>query len=148
MPVKMGFACKLFRNSGVNYASPTWLEVKIVKDVTLNLEDGEEDAATRGAGGWQQDEPGLRKAGLEFQIPLDTSDANYTALRDAYLARAFLDLAALDGPASGGNSQGLRAIMKIFKFSRGEPLNGVATVDVTIKPCYEVTNPPAWSTFT
>lgn len=146
MAIKMGFACKLFRNTGT-YASPVWAEVKIVKDVQLNLEDEEADATTRAAGGWQEAEPSIRKGGLEFQMPWDPADTNLTAIRDAYLNRTSIDLAALDGPASGSNSQGLRALQKVFKFSRGEPLNGVATIDVSIKPCYEVTNPPTWATF-
>ena len=36
MAIKMGFACKLFRNTGT-YATPVWVEVKIVKDVSRGV---------------------------------------------------------------------------------------------------------------
>lgn len=144
--VKLGLACKLFRNSGVTYGSPTWVEVKIVKDVTIPLEDEEADATTRGALGWEQIEPAIRKSGLEFQIVWDSADTNVQAILTAYLNRTKLDLAALDGAASGEGAQGLRAVMKVTKFARNEPLNGVVVIDVTIKPCFEITNPPVWAT--
>jgi hypothetical protein len=56
-------------------------------------------------------------------------------------------MVALDGASSGAGSQGLRAIWKVFSFSRNEELRAGCTIDVVFKPCYEVTNLPSWSTF-
>ena len=41
---------KLYYNSG-SYASPTWVEICNVKDVTLSLEKDEVDVTTRCSGG-------------------------------------------------------------------------------------------------
>ena len=52
MSVKLGLDARPYRNTAA-YASPTWNEVKNVKDLTLSLEAGEADATTRGNGGWR-----------------------------------------------------------------------------------------------
>lgn len=146
MAVKLGFNCKLFRNTGT-YGTPVWAAVPVMRDMKLTLEDEEWDASGRGAAGWDQAEPTTRKATIEGALIWDPVDTALTAIRDAYLNRTSLDMAALDGASSGASSQGLRAIWKVFSFSRNEELRAGCTIDVVFKPCYEVTNLPAWSTF-
>jgi hypothetical protein len=145
----LGVNCKLFSNTA-SYSTPTWVERKNVMDVKLPIDADEAEATTRGMNGWKALEPAILAAGVEFTSIWETTDAWITALVTAFFAKSSLDIAVLDGPSSGGSpaSQGLRAVMKVFKFERGEPIDGVATIDFGIKPCYNPANPPAWQTFT
>ena len=52
MGQKLGMEAKLYRNTR-QLRSPTWVEMKNVKDLTLNLEAGEADVTTRGNNGWR-----------------------------------------------------------------------------------------------
>ena len=144
MGVKLGLDAKLYRNTAT-YASPTWNEVKNVKDVTLNLEAGSADVTTRGNGGWRANIATLKDASLEFEMVWDTADDDFTAIRTAFLTNAAIEFAVLDGPVATSGSQGLRASMAITNFSRAEPLEEAIKVSVTAKPTY-ATNPPEWMT--
>lgn len=144
MGVKLGLDAKLYRNTG-DYGSPTWAEVKNVKDVTLNLEAGEADVSTRGNGGWRANIATLKDASLEFEMVWDTADADFTALRTAFLANGAVEFAVMDGDIESAGSQGLRALMAITNFSRSEPLEEAISVSVTAKPTYAA-NPPTWMT--
>lgn len=144
MGVKLGLDAKLYRNTG-DYGAPTWAEVKNVKDVTLNLEAGEADVSTRGNGGWRANIATLKDASLEFEMVWDTADADFTALRTAFLANGAVEFAVMDGDIETAGSQGLRALMAITNFSRSEPLEEAISVSVTAKPTYAA-NPPTWMT--
>lgn len=146
MGVKLGMDAKLYRNTGT-YASPTWNEVKNVKDVTLNLEAGSADVTTRGNGGWRANIATLKDASLEFEMVWDTADDDFTAIRTAFLGNSTVEFAVLDGPVATAGSQGLRATMAITNFSRAEPLEEAIKVSVTAKPTY-ADHPPEWMTAT
>ena len=120
MGVRLGLDTRLFRNSS-SYDTPSWQEMKNVKDLTLNVEAGEADASTRGNGGWRAILATLKDGSIEF--------------------------AALDGDVATAGSQGLRATMAITNFSRNEPLEEAITVSVTAKPTY-AEHPPEWMTTT
>jgi len=144
MGVKLGFEAKLYRNSA-DYASPAWVEVTNVKDLTLNLEAGEADVTTRGNAGWRATIAALRDGSIEFEMVWDTADAAFTALKDAFFGGATVEFAVMDGDIETAGSQGLRATMAITNFSRSEPLEEAIKVSVTAKPTYS-TNPPEWMT--
>ena len=144
MGVKLGLDAKLYRNTAT-YASPTWNEVKNVKDVTLNLEAGSADVTTRGNAGWRANIATLKDASLEFEMVWDTADDDFTAIRTAFLTNAAIEFAVLDGPVATSGSQGLRASMAITNFSRAEPLEEAIKVSVTAKPTYAA-NRPEWMT--
>jgi hypothetical protein len=78
----------------------------------------------------------------------DTADADFTAIRDAFLNNTTIEFAIMDGLISGvgsSGSQGLRALFRIASFSRDEALEEAITVSVTAKPTYSI-NPPTWMT--
>ncbi|GIW89563.1 MAG: hypothetical protein KatS3mg108_3887 [Isosphaeraceae bacterium] len=144
MAIKLGLDARLYRNTGT-YAAPVWNEIKNVKDVTLNLEAGEADASTRGSLGWRATVATLKDASIEFEMVWDTADDDFAAIRDAFLNRAGIEVAVMDGDITVSGSQGLRALCVISNFSRNEPLEEAITVSVTAKPTFSV-NPPAWMT--
>jgi len=142
MSVKLGLDAKLYRNTG-SYATPIWNEVKVVKDVTLNLEAGEADVTSRGNGDWRAIIATLKDASLEFEMVWDTADEDFTAIRTAFFAKSALEFAVMDGPIATAGSEGLRASMAIINFRRSEPLEEAIKVSVTAKPTY-ADNPPEW----
>lgn len=144
MGVKLGMDAKLYRNLG-SYETPTWAEVKNVKDVTLNLEAGEADVTTRGNAGWRANIATLKDASLEFEMVWDTDDDDFSAIRQAFLSSGAVEFAVMDGDIETEGSQGLRATMAITGFSRSEPLEEAISVSVTAKPTY-ADNPPEWMT--
>jgi hypothetical protein len=147
MPAKLGLDAKLYRNTGT-FATPAWDIIGNVRDLTLNLETGEADVSTRGNNGWRATVGTLKDASLEFEMVWDTADADFTAIRDAFLNNTTIEFAIMDGLISGvgsSGSQGLRALFRIASFSRDEALEEAITVSVTAKPTYSI-NPPTWMT--
>jgi predicted secreted protein len=144
MTAKLGLDAKLYRNSGT-YAIPAWNEITNAKDVTLNLEASEADASRRGSAGWRETLRGLKDGSVEFEMVYDGTDAEFQALRDAFLNGTTVEVAVLDGDVTTTGTQGLRATMSVINFSRNEPLEEALTVSVTVKPA-PAANPPEWMT--
>lgn len=144
MSVKLGLDAKLYRNTGT-FGSPTWNEIKNVKDVTLNLEAGEADVTTRGNNGWRATVATLKDGSIEFEMVWDSADDDFSSIRDAFLNKTSIELAVMDGDVATAGSQGLRATCMITNFSRNEALEEAITVSVTAKPTYSA-NPPSWLT--
>lgn len=144
MSVKLGLDAKLYRNTGT-FGSPTWNEIKNVKDVTLNLEAGEADVTTRGNNGWRATVATLKDGSIEFEMVWDSADDDFASIRDAFLNKTSIELAVMDGDVAVAGSQGLRATCMITNFSRNEALEEAITVSVTAKPTYSA-NPPSWLT--
>ena len=141
---RLGMDAKLYRNTG-DYATPVWVEVSNVKDVTLNLEKGEADVTTRANGGWRATVGTLKDASIEFQMVWDTVDAGFDAIRQAFFNNTPLEFAVMDGDITDPDSEGLRATFDIFNFTRNEALEEAIMVDVSIKPTY-ADNAPEWIT--
>ena len=144
MTIKLGMEGKLYRNTA-DYATPTWVEMQNVKDLTLSVEANEADATTRGNNGWEAIVAALKKGSIEFEMVWDTADADFTAIQQAFFGNTTIEFAVMDGDVASSGSQGLRATMTITNFSRSEPLQEVMTVSVTIKPTYAA-NAPEWMT--
>jgi len=129
---------KVYRNTGT-WATPTWVEITNVRDVTLNLETGEADVTTRANAGWRATVGTLKEASVEFEMVWDTADAGFTAIKNAFFNNAVIGLQVLDGTSG----QGLQADFSITNFSRSEALEEAITVSVTAKVTYSATA-PSW----
>lgn len=142
MGIKLGMEAKLYRNNG-DFTTPDWVELTNVKDLTLNLEKGEADVTTRANGGWRALAGTLKDGSIEFEMVWDTQDAGFSAIKEAWFNDTPIEFAVMDGDVTASGSQGLRATMEVFNFSRNEPLEEAVTVSVTIKPTYSA-NAPQW----
>jgi len=139
--VRLGKDACLYRNTG-SYASPTWDIIDNVRDLTLGLEMDGADASIRSYGGYAADEPTLLRVPVSFNMNYDTADTDWEALRAAFFGRTAVECLILDRATAAG-AQGMRASFKLHKFGRGEPLAGIQTTDVEMKPCIAI-NAPAW----
>jgi len=136
MIARYGMDAKLYRNTATTYDTPTWSEIKGVRDLTLNLEKGEADVTTRGSAGWKAAIGTAIDVSIEFDLLWDPTDTDFAALNDAFFSRANVDCAVLDGAYNVAGSQGVRATFTVLKFTRNEPRDDVLTASVTMKPTY------------
>jgi hypothetical protein len=144
MGVKLGHEMKLYYCAAGIGGTPVWTELDHVKDLKLNTSKVEGDVSTRAGGGWAQTVGALKNASIEFEMPWDTEDEGFQALKDAYFNDTLLGLAVMDGDVAAAGSEGLWADCAILKFDRNEPLAGTASVAVSAKPTYSA-NAPTWT---
>jgi hypothetical protein len=144
MAAVLSESAKLYRNTGT-YASPTWAEIELVKDLTLNMSKGDVDVTTRASGGFVERLDGLIDATIDFNILWDTADDDFTALRTAFTGKTAIEILCLDGGSATVGAQGLRASMMVASFTRNETLGEALMVDVSLMP-RQSENPPAWHT--
>jgi len=131
--VIFGKNCKLYYNSGT-YGSPTWVEIKNVKDLTLNLSYEEAEVSTRGGG--KQYEPTLLDSQIDFEMVRDTADSVQTALLAAFVAGTVMDLAVAEGSIATNGVKYYRDDYKLFAAPHNENLADVKRIPLTFKPCY------------
>lgn len=148
----LGMNCKLYRQTTgtraawpATGAAPNLSEVTNVRDVTINLETGEADTTTRGNDGWESVEATLKKGSVEFEMVWDTSDAAFTAIKDAWVNSTKIALAVLTGDSATTGTQGLWANFSITNFSQGQGLTDAVIVNVTAKPAYQTSVPTEWA---
>jgi hypothetical protein len=115
-------------------ADLTWVEVDIIRDATTNQEVGEADSSTRGTGGYKATESTLKDASIDLEIKWVSANAGMEALRDAYNNTTAIAMAFMDGAIATSGNQGLTANFAVTSFSRSEPLEGIVTVAITLKP--------------
>ena len=141
----IGLDAKLYYDAaGVGVG--TWTELTNVRDVTLNLEKSEADVTTRANNGWRAIAALLKDGSVEWEMVWDSDDAGFTAIKDAYFNGTLIGLAIMDGVITTPGSQGLQANFEVMNFSRSEPLEDALKVNVTVKPGYSPSTPPAWVT--
>ncbi len=144
MALRLGLEAVLYRNSG-SYSSPTLVKVDNVKDLTLTLEKNTADVTTRGNNGWRAKVGVLKDATTEFGMVWNTSDANFQAIRDAFLNNTNIEFFVMSADVDETDSEGLRATFNIEKFTKNEALEEAQGVDVSMSPTY-ATNAPQWVT--
>lgn len=149
----LGMNCKAYylstgtREAWSGSGSENLVEVDNIRDVTLNLETGEADTTTRGNDGWRSTAATLKDGSVEFEMLWDTSDAFFTAVKNAWLNGTNIACAFLDGARTTAGSEGLWADFRVTNFSRSEPLEEAVKVSVTLKLAYS-TVAAAWVTTT
>lgn len=156
MAALLGMNAKLYRlttgtraswasadSNGISIAAaPSNLdEIPNVTDLALELNTDEADVTTRGNSGWKATLATLRDASIQFQMVWDLSDADFVAIRRAFLNGTSIALAALSGSKTTVGSDGLWADLMVTSFTKTENLAEAQKVDVTLKPTYSSVAP-------
>ena len=140
MGVINGVDCKIYLNVSVlstaalRRATPTWVEWKSIRDATLNNTFDEADATSRGSGGFRQSAATLTSIEVTGNAIKDKDDAAYIAAETLALTKGVVDALVLDGLKADSNTDGWRVDVQFFSWSEGQPFEGIATVDWTMKP--------------
>ena len=79
--IPLGYQAKAYINTATS-GTPTWTEVDIIRNVTLNLEKGEADVTTRGAQGWKEVLPTLKEASIDTELVWDTTQTIVLDIKD------------------------------------------------------------------
>jgi len=141
MTLKRGYEMYLYYSAAGIGGTPAWTLLAIVRGVKVPWSRSEIPVTTRGAAGWKQVIYGLLEAGVDFDMPYDADDAGLAALRAAFIANTPIGIAAMNGPVNVAGSEGLWADCAVGKFDTDEPLDGDATVAVSLKPTYSANVP-------
>lgn len=149
--VKFGHECKLYNNENT-HASPTWNELNIVKDVTLNMSQNESDITSRQGKGYVMTAGTLIDASVDFSVTWDPSDvADFSQLQDAFFNRKPVEILILDGDRTVAGNEGLQAFFVVTNFTRNEAVADAVSADITLKITKnpreggaEITDVPNW----
>jgi len=137
MANKIGADCKAYYGTVALAGTPdtgAWNLINNMRDLRLPVSVGEAEMNTRGGNsGWEAIVPTLLKGEITFEMLWDTADAAFTKLQTAFLAKAELAFAAMDGPIATKGSQGLAGNFYVTNFERNEPLQEGVKVSVTLK---------------
>jgi len=141
---KIGADCKAYYNTGT-WVSPSWSEIALSRDLTLNMQRAEADVSNRAGGGFKQFLAALLDAGLEAELVWDPSNTPFSAMLDAFLNNTIIELAIADGDIETVGTEYLHADFVVTQFNRAEPLEGGVVANVTLKVAYS-SNTPEWGT--
>ena len=143
MSAKHGTDCKLYKNTAT-WASPTWSEIDIIRDLTLPMTRDKGDVSTRGDT-FKAYVAGLIDAPITATAVWDPSDTGFAALLDAFIAKSTVELAILDGASNAAGSEGLHADFYVTKCERAETMDGgvLANLEFAIA---KTSNAATWMT--
>lgn len=139
----IGLDCNAYRNTGT-WASPTWVAMSSVQDLTGSAGRNKVEAVSRGSKR-KKYMGGLIDEGVGFKMLRDKSDTTQAALKAAFLAQppTVIGFAFADGPIATTGTIYTKIDMIVTKFSDlEEPLEGAATVDVELSPAAQSANEP------
>lgn len=155
---QLGLNARLYIGSVFTPATPPtpidddtqWNVTNNVRDCTLDLTKGTADVTTRANNGFIAIIGTLKDATLKFSSVWDDADAQFLVLSDAFMNNTQLWVLVLDKEidVSGTTQTGLRMWAEVVGFVRNEQLTEGITVDFSLKPAFNLTNPPLWQTIT
>src|SRR4051794_30097558 len=117
----LGKNARLYYNSA-SPGSPTWVAIGNVRDVKIDFDKKDADAATRDTGGVEAYLGTFIACPIDFQMNHNTADAGWQALKASFFNFSAIELLVLDGPKETTGSQGWRCPYECMKFAKGEPL--------------------------
>lgn len=147
MSETVGLDCKATRSTGGSFGSPTWTggELTQAQDVSIARERTEISASNRGSK-FEKFLVGLKKYGVDIKLVRDNADTNQLALETAYEAGSIVTMAFSDGVIATVGTRYMKCDMIVTKFAEGEPLEGFATIDITLKLHAGSSNDPVATT--
>lgn len=152
---QLGLNAKLY--IGTSYAAATipsepagWVEMSNVKDVVLDLTKSTADVTTRANNGFVAVIGTLKDATLKFSSVFVDSDTTLGVLIAAFMANTQVWGQVMDKAkaVAGTTSTGLRAFFEIVGFTRNEQLTEAIMLDFSLRPAFNLSNPPIWYTLT
>lgn len=105
-------------------------EVENCRDVNINGTTGTADGSVRGKK-YRVNETTLGELTLDIEMKYVPGDDEYELMRDAWLDKEPIALAALSGPNDESGSEGPYGDWIITSFGRPEPLEDIVVVNIT-----------------
>ena len=126
---KAGRKGKLYYNAGT-HASPSWVEVKRAKDVSVPNDkdkveiDDRNSEEKKSVGGGRSKELSF---GYTHQVG---TDSVFSVLLDSYNNNTAVEFAVMDGAIGTAGSKGWRGYYEVFKLENSQELNSPMAYDV------------------
>lgn len=140
--VKVGIKSKIYRNTGT-YGSPTWTEITLVRDGTLNVPWDLADASTR-ATRVKLNAKTMLDLTFNCAVRADDADAGAVALFGAAFEDTVIDVLALDGPISTEGSSGVRFHALVNMTSQDQGAGSVVYNTYDLKPGFSTEGYPKY----
>jgi hypothetical protein len=134
----IGLNAKAYRNTG-NYNTPTWSEITLISDLTVNPTWEEADASARESR-VKQTVKTMINVEITGRLKKKPGDTNYEAIMNAALSDDALDMLVLDDTNTTNNARGWRMDAQIFSVSEDQSMSNYMYEDIRILPSI-TTNP-------
>ncbi len=143
-----GHKMKFYRNTAT-HASPTWVEIDEIGDLSIaDLTMGLAELKRR-ANGFTKNLPSIMQSiAVEFRLHFGLDSATFTVLRSAFFAGTVIEYAIMNDAIADEDSEGLTLPGIIEQFPWDQPLEEVSGHDVRLATGYLVETSteidPAW----
>lgn len=133
--LKIGGNWKLYYNSNTN-ASPTWVEIKKVGDVVLNIEVGEAPVEIRETN-WNLNLPArFTISSIDAMLATDIAGTVWEALRGFFFGRTAKQYAICNDTIATSGTQGFKLFAFWKTFPINQPLAEMVRGDAALSPAY------------
>lgn len=147
--MKVGGDWKLYYNSATN-ASPTWVEIKKVGDVNLDIEITAAPVLIRETVFDLNLPARIKVNSLDMDLAVDISGTVWEALRGFAFNRTNKQFAVCNASIATNGTQGFKFFAFFNKFPFNQPLSELVRGSATVVPAYQVESSalvePAWFT--
>ena len=135
MGLQVGNDLKLYYNTGTD-ASPTWAEIKLVGDVTVNINCNEAEVDLR-ISNWVLNLPAKLNGSLDVSLAYDGQNSVYDAMRAAALNRTQYQFASADGDIDGGDTEFFKSFCFFSSFPWSQPTQELSSGDASLSFGYK-----------
>jgi hypothetical protein len=126
-----------YYNTGSN-ATPAWVLIDNIMDVSLSFTKETTDITVRGGGGYTLKVGTLKDFSVSFGMVYDTDETSFLYVKDAFIDNTIVQYAFCDGPIATVGTEGFKAYCDITNFSRNESLRDAFKVDTELSAAYFV----------
>tara|TARA_Y100000310_G_scaffold310662_1_gene356143 strand:+ start:1198 stop:1650 length:453 start_codon:yes stop_codon:yes gene_type:complete len=148
MGLKVGNDLKLYYNTGTD-ATPTWVEIDIVGDVTVNLEAGDAEVDLR-LTNWLLNLPSKLSGSIDLALANNIGNTAYDALRGYYFNRTIAQYASANAAIATSGTEYFKAFCHFSSFPWNQATQEMSNHDATLSLSYHEESgslvEPAWAT--
>ena len=148
MALKVGNDMKFYYNSGTD-ASPTWVEISIVGDVTVPFSMNNAEIDLR-VSNWLLGLASKLQGGYEFFLANDIGGTVYDALRGFAFGRTSKQFASMDGDIAVSGAEGFKAFGHFTDFPWAQNTQDISSHDAVLSLSYTEESgslvEPSWTT--
>lgn len=135
-----GLLAKAYYSSN-GVAGAGWTALNIIGDVQINASRANSPVKER-ASDFEKTIAGQVALEATFTMTRRTNNAQYEALRDAFLNNTSIGVAFMTGAINTNGSEGWQFDAVVTDFPIGEPLDDASTIEVTVKPALSSNTEP------
>lgn len=144
---KTGQQCKTYYAIGGIGGTPTWVELTLTQEPTLDL-SAEEGVVEDRASDYKRYVAGMFDAPLTLRMSRKVGNTAYMALRDAFFDRTIIGIGMYSGAMATAGEEGWEGDYIVTAFPIDEPINEVNSVEIQLRLAANSANAPSWNDVT